>query len=220
MFILPAKRMLPTDLFLVIDVQNDFCPGGRLAIADGDAVVPAITKLAAHFDHIVLTQDWHPTGHTSFASTHRGKRPYDHIELEYGEQTLWPDHCVQNTSGAAFHPDLNEVAARAELILRKGFHRQIDSYSAFFENDKQTPTGLAGYLRERGFKRIFMAGLAYDFCIRFSAVDAAGAGFEAVVIEDACRPVNLPGSVEGTNRALAAAKIRRIAASELAQLAP
>jgi len=217
MSIQPVTLMRQTDLLLVIDVQNDFCPGGRLAIADGDAVVPVICELATHFEHVVVTQDWHPAGHASFASTHPGKQAYGHIDLEYGQQTLWPDHCVQNTPGAAFHPGLEEVVARAELILRKGFHHGIDSYSAFLENDKRTLTGLAGYLRERGFQRIFLVGLAYDFCVRFSALDAVRAGFEAVVIEDACRAVNLPGSVESTHEALAAAKIPRISASELPQ---
>jgi len=212
---LPAKLMHPDDLLLVIDVQRDFCPGGRLAIAGGDAVVPAITALAVHFEHIVLTQDWHPALHNSFASSHQHTNPYEVVEASYGEQTLWPDHCVQNTPGAAFHPGLDEVVSRAELILRKGFRREIDSYSAFFENDKQTPTGLAGYLRERGFQHIFLAGLAYDFCVRFSALDAVRAGFAVFVVEDACRPVNLPGSVAGTNREFAAAGVQRISSGDI-----
>jgi len=201
------------DLLLLIDVQNDFCPGGRLAIADGDAVVPAINRLAARFNHIVLTQDWHPANHTSFASSHRGATPYEVVAAPYGQQTLWPDHCVQNTRGAESHPDLDPILilARTELILRKGFRREIDSYSAFLENDKQTPTGLAGYLRERGFRRIFLAGLAYDYCVRFSALDAIAAGFEAVVIADACRAVNLPGSVADTEEEFARAGVLRIA---------
>jgi nicotinamidase/pyrazinamidase len=205
----------PDDLLLVIDVQLDFCPGGRLAIADGDAVVPAIKRLGANFEHIIFTQDWHPALHTSFASTHSGRQPYDAIHLEYGSQTLWPDHCVQDTPGAAFHPGLDEIAGRAELILRKGFRREIDSYSAFFENDKKTPTGLAGYLRERGFQRIFLAGLAYDFCVRFSALDAVRAVFEAFVIEDACRAVNLPGSVTETNREFDLAGVVRINSNDI-----
>jgi nicotinamidase/pyrazinamidase len=206
------------DLLLVIDVQRDFCPGGRLAIEDGDAVVPAIQSLATHFAHIVLTQDWHPTAHTSFASSHQHTKPYEVIQASYGEQTLWPDHCVQNTPGADFHPGLAGVVGRAELILRKGFRPAIDSYSAFFENDKQTPTGLAGYLRERGFQRIFLAGLAYDFCVRFSALDGVRAGFAAFVVEDACRPVNLPGSVAETNREFAAAGVVRITSGDTRQL--
>jgi nicotinamidase/pyrazinamidase len=213
--------MTDQDLLLIIDLQNDFCPGGRLAIADGDAIVPAINRIATRFNHIVLTQDWHPANHSSFASSHRGTSPYDAIEASYGEQTLWPDHCVQNTPGAEFHPDLDPglVLSHTELILRKGFlrkgfRRDIDSYSAFLENDKQTPTGLAGYLRERGFERLFLVGLAYDFCVRFSAVDAIAAGFEAFVIADACRPVNLPGSVDATNEEFARTSVHRISIAE------
>ncbi|WP_263351142.1 bifunctional nicotinamidase/pyrazinamidase [Acidicapsa acidisoli] len=192
-----AEIVRNDDLLLVIDVQRDFCSRGRLAVPDGDAVVPLINRLAAHFKHIVLTQDWHPAGHTSFASSHREAKPYDQIELAYGPQTLWPDHCIQQTPGAEFHPALDSIVfQRAELILRKGFHRKIDSYSAFVENDKQTTTGLAGYLRERGFRRIFLAGLAYDYCVRFSAVDAVRADFEAVVIQDACHSIGPEGETE------------------------
>jgi nicotinamidase/pyrazinamidase len=205
--------MKSSDLLLIIDVQVDFCPGGKLAIRDGDAVVPAINGIAANFAHVILTQDWHPASHTSFASNHPGKSPYDQIQLPYGPQTLWPDHCVQQTPGAEFHPSLE--IGRAELILRKGFRPEIDSYSAFFENDKVTSTGLAGYLRERGFRRIFLAGLAYDYCVRFSAVDAVGAGFEAFVIEDACRAVGLPGSVESTREEFLAAGVNSIHAADL-----
>ena len=175
------------DVLLVIDVQNDFCGGGALAVPDGDAVVPEINKLAADFAHIILTQDWHTPGHRSFASSHPGGKPFERIELAYGQQTLWPDHCVQGTRGAEFHPDLK--LTRAELILRKGFRREIDSYSAFLENDKKTKTGLEGYLRERGMERVFLAGLARDYCVRYSAEDAASAGFEVVVIEEACRAI-------------------------------
>jgi nicotinamidase/pyrazinamidase len=204
------------DLLLVIDVQRDFCPGGRLAIADGDAVVPAINRIAGSFEHIVLTQDWHPANHTSFASQHDGKQPFDQIELGYGLQTLWPDHCVQNTPGADFHPDLSpEVLTRVELILRKGFRAEIDSYSAFLENDKQTTTGLAGYLRERGFERIFIAGLAYDYCVRFSAVDAVRAGFETWVIQDACRSVGPASSMEAATREFEQTGVNRITIAEL-----
>jgi nicotinamidase/pyrazinamidase len=212
-----VTTILSQDILLVIDVQRDFCPGGRLAIPDGDAVVPAICSLAKRFEHIALTQDWHPATHTSFASSHRHTNPYEVIQAPYGEQTLWPDHCVQNTPGAAFHPGLDEVVAPAELILRKGFRREIDSYSAFFENDKQTPTGLAGYLRERGFQRLFLAGLAYDFCVRFSALDGVRAGFASFVIEDACRSVNLPGSIAETNREFAQTGVRRIASHEIGE---
>jgi len=183
----------PNSGLLVIDVQNDFCPGGALAVPDGDAVIELILRLAPRFEHIILTQDWHCVGHTSFASSHAGRKPYEQIELSYGMQTLWPDHCVQGSAGAEFHPALH--FPRAELILRKGFRREIDSYSAFFENDRTTPTGLAGYLRERGLKRVFLAGLAYDFCVGHSALDARRLGFEVVVIRDACRGIDLNGSV-------------------------
>jgi nicotinamidase/pyrazinamidase len=180
-------------VLIVIDVQNDFCPGGALAVAGGDSVIESILAIAPKFEHIILTQDWHPAGHTSFASSHAGKKPYDQIELSYGMQTLWPDHCVQGGIGAEFHPALK--LPQAELILRKGFRPQIDSYSAFFENDRVTSTGLAGYLRERGLNRVFLAGLAYDFCVGYSALDARGLGFEAIVIRDACRAIDLNGSV-------------------------
>jgi nicotinamidase/pyrazinamidase len=181
------------DVLVVIDVQNDFCPGGALAVADGDAVIDPIHRVAAKFDHIVLTQDWHPAGHASFASAHAGKRPFEQIELSYGMQTLWPDHCVQGSKGAEFHQALH--LPRAELILRKGFRPRIDSYSAFFENDRVTPTGLAGYLDERNLNRIFLAGLAYDFCVGYSALDARRLGLSAVILRDACRAIDLNGSV-------------------------
>lgn len=205
----------PTDALLVIDLQNDFCPGGALAIPEGDAMIPTINTLAHHFEHVLLTQDWHPPQHISFASTHPDKNPYETIEAAYGPQTLWPDHCLQHTPGAAFHPALN--ISHAELILRKGFRREIDSYSAFLENDHRTSTGLAGYLRDRGLRRLFLCGLAYDFCVRFSAIDGRALGFETIVIEDATRPVNLPDSVEATNTALAAANIPRIHSSVIIQ---
>jgi nicotinamidase/pyrazinamidase len=182
------------DVLLVIDVQNDFCPGGALAVSEGDAVIAPILRAASSFDHILLTQDWHSPHHASFASAHPGKQPYDQIELSYGPQTLWPDHCVQGSKGAELYPDLR--LPQAELILRKGFRPQIDSYSAFFENDRTTATGLAGYLRERGLNRIFLAGLAYDFCVGYSALDARREGFQAFVLRDACRAINLNGSVE------------------------
>lgn len=180
------------DVLLVIDLQNDFCPGGALAVPGGDQIIPVIRRFAARFQHMVLTQDWHPPDHGSFATTHAGKRAYDQIEMPYGAQTLWPEHCVQGTSGADFHPDLQ--LTRAELILRKGFRRDIDSYSAFFENDRTTATGLAGYLRERGLRSVFLCGLAYDFCVGYSALDARRLGFEATVILDACRAIDLNGS--------------------------
>jgi nicotinamidase/pyrazinamidase len=181
------------DALVVIDVQNDFCPGGALAVAGGDEVVEVVHRIAPAFEHVVLTQDWHPPGHHSFACVHEGKRPFESIEVAYGAQTLWPEHCVQGSWGAEFHPALQ--LARAELILRKGFRPRIDSYSAFFENDRTTPTGLGGYLTERGLTRIFFAGLAYDFCVGYSAIDARRLGFEAFVVKDACRAIDLDGSV-------------------------
>ncbi len=180
---------LESDVLLVVDVQNDFCAHGSLAVADGDAVVPIINAVARNFTNVVLTQDWHPAGHSSFASSHVGRHPFDIITLAYGEQTLWPDHCVQSTPGASFHPQLD--IPHAALILRKGFRRAIDSYSAFFENDRKTETGLRGYLKERGLHRVFVAGLALDFCVRFTVEDAVGIGFETVLVEDACRAVDI-----------------------------
>lgn len=206
-------QLVPTDVLLVIDMQNDFCPGGALAVAGGDQVVPVINQLARRFEHVVLTQDWHPHGHISFASSHPGAAPFTTVDVAYGKQTLWPDHCVQGTPGAELHPGLN--IPHAELILRKGFRREIDSYSAFLEDDHKTPTGLAGYLRERGLKKLFLCGLAYDFCVRYSAVDGATAGFECIVIEDATRAVELPGSVEETSNALASHQISRISSTDL-----
>jgi nicotinamidase/pyrazinamidase len=196
------------DLLLIIDVQNDFCPGGALAVADGDAVVPIINRLAERFDHVVLTQDWHPPGHRSFATSHPGSVPFETIGMPYGEQTLWPDHCVQGTPGAAFHPQL--ATERAELVIRKGFRPDIDSYSAFYENDRHTSTGLAGYLRERGLRRIFMAGLATDFCVHYSAVDARRLGFDTVVIEAGCRAIDLAGSLGAARAAMAEAGVQRV----------
>jgi len=204
----------PNDALLVIDLQNDFCPGGALAVEGGDQIVPLINSLAQKFPHVLLTQDWHPAAHVSFATTHPGARPYDTITAPYGPQTLWPEHCLQHGHGAAFHPALD--LPQAELILRKGFRAHIDSYSAFLENDHSTPTGLAGYLRERGLTRLFLCGLAYDFCVRFSAIDGTALDFECLVIEDATRPVNLPGSVEATDLAFAEAGIRRISAWDVA----
>jgi len=206
----------PTDLdvLLVVDVQNDFCPGGRLAVPRGDEVVPAVNRLCGKFPHVVLTQDWHPPGHLSFASSHPGRQPFETITAPYGPQVLWPDHCVQATSGAEFRSDL--VAPQAELIVRKGFRREIDSYSAFYENDHTTPTGLTGYLEERGFARVFLAGLAFDFCVRYSAEDAHRGGFAVVVIEDACRGIDLDGSVAATRRALAEMGAEVIASDRIA----
>jgi len=205
-------ELTPSDALLVIDVQNDFMPGGALAVAQGHEIVPLINTVAQKFDHVILTQDWHPHGHISFAATH-DKQPFEVTEVHYGPQTLWPEHCLQDTAGADFHPALD--IPHAELILRKGFRRHIDSYSAFLENDHFTPTGLAGYLRERSLKRLFLTGLAYDFCVRHSAIDGTALGFECHVIEDATRPVDLPGSVEDTNAAFANKNIVRIQSDEV-----
>jgi nicotinamidase/pyrazinamidase len=206
-------KITDRDVLLVVDVQNDFCPGGNLAVPHGDEVVPVINQLATRFAHVILTQDWHPRGHLSFASSHPGKQPFEAIEVAYGEQVLWPDHCVQGTPGAEFRRDLD--IPHAELVLRKGYHRAIDSYSAFYENDKKTHTGLAGYLRERGLNRVFVAGLAFDFCVRFSCEDACREGFEAIVVEDACRGINLAGSMEETRRALAKLGVNSILSDSL-----
>lgn len=181
------------EALVVIDVQNDFCPGGALAVADGDAILPAVNALIARYDHVMLTQDWHPAGHSSFASSHAGKAPFDSVTMPYGEQTLWPDHCIQGAPGAEFHPGL--VWTKAELVIRKGYRTAIDSYSAFFENDHATPTGLAGYLRERGIEAVTLCGLATDFCVAFSALDAVAAGFRTTVALDACRGIDLGGSM-------------------------
>ena len=200
-------------VLLVVDVQNDFCPGGALAVSDGDAVVPVINRLAERFAHVVLTQDWHPPGHLSFASQHPGRQPFEAVEFDYGPQTLWPDHCIQGSRGAEFHPGLQ--TGRAELVLRKGFRTVIDSYSAFMENDRRTPTGLAGYLRERGLQRIFLAGLATDYCVAWSALGAVSASFEAVLVEDACRAINLGGSLGRALEELRDAGVGVAAASDI-----
>jgi nicotinamidase/pyrazinamidase len=202
------------DVLIVIDVQNDFCPGGALAVADGDAVIEVIHRVAPKFEHIVLTQDWHPAGHSSFATAHAGKQPFEQVELSYGMQTLWPDHCIQGSKGAEFHPALR--LPQAEIILRKGFSPHIDSYSAFFENDRSTPTGLAGYLEERELTRVFLAGLAYDYCVGYSALDARRLGLQAVVIRDACRAIDLDGSVAKIEAQFANAGVMLIESAELA----
>lgn len=210
-----ALNISDRDMLLVVDVQNDFCPGGSLAVPHGDEVVPIINRVAARFAHVALTQDWHPSGHSSFASSHAGKRPFDTVEAKYGPQVLWPDHCVQGTPGAELHPALS--VPHAQLVLRKGYHAAIDSYSAFYENDRRTPTGLSAYLRQRGLARVFVTGLATDFCVRYSAEDARREGFAAVVIEDACRAIDLNGSLADTWRRFAELDIRRIAADALAK---
>jgi len=201
-------------VLIVVDVQNDFCPGGALAVPQGDQIVTLVNRLAENFRNVVLTQDWHPVGHLSFASAHAGRSPYDTIAMPYGPQVLWPDHCMQGTLGAAFHSDLQ--IPHAGLILRKGLDRTIDSYSAFYENDRTTATGLTGYLRERGITRVFLAGLALDFCVRYSAEDAVREGFTVVVIEDACRGIDVQGSIAATRSSLAALRVAAIAAAEIA----
>lgn len=184
----PASHAL-----IVIDVQNDFCPGGALAVPEGDIIVPAINGLMADFRSVILTQDWHPAGHSSFASSHKGHTPYDMIAMPYGPQVLWPDHCIQGGEGAAFHPDL--LTRRADLIIRKGYNPEIDSYSALFENDHTTPTGLDGYLRARGITDLTLVGLALDFCVTYSALDAARLGYSVTVQADLCRAIDLDGSL-------------------------
>jgi len=192
---------------LVVDAQNDFMPGGALPVAGGDQVVPAINRLAARFENVVLTQDWHPPRHVSFVSSHPGAKPFDTIELAYGAQVLWPEHCVQATPGAALHADLS--IPHAQLVVRKGFHRHLDSYSAFVEADRRTPTGLAGYLRERAIRQVFVCGLATDYCVAWTALDARAAGFDATVIESACRAIDLDGSLARAWARLAAAGVQR-----------
>ena len=201
-----ATPIADSDVLLVVDVQNDFCPSGQLPVPHGDDVVPIINRLARRFRHVVLTQDWHPAGHHSFASSHPGRHPFETVTLAYGQQILWPDHCVQGTQGAAFHPKL--VTDKAQLVIRKGFRPAIDSYSAFYENDKATPTGLAGYLRERGLKRIFMVGLATDYCVYYSALDARRLGFDTVVVESGCRGIDLAGSLAAAHAGMAAAGVQ------------
>jgi nicotinamidase/pyrazinamidase len=202
-----------SDVLLVIDVQNDFCPGGNLPVPEGDMVVPVINALARRFRHVVLTQDWHPAGHHSFASSHAAREPYETVAVAYGPQVLWPDHCIQGTQGAELHPALD--IPHAQLVIRKGFRPHIDSYSAFYENDHKTPTGLAGYLRERGLTRVFVAGLAFDFCVRYSAEDARRQGFDVVVIEDACRGIDVEGSVKATHESFASLGVRMAGADAI-----
>lgn len=206
-------HLTPQDVLLVVDLQNDFCPGGQLAVAGGDAVIAPIHRLAPRFVHIVLTQDWHPAGHSSFASSHPGGQPFEQMEMPYGPQTLWPDHCIQGSPGAEFHPSLH--LPQAELILRKGFRPEIDSYSAFFENDRTTPTGLAAYLREHDLTRVFLAGLAYDYCVAYSALDARSHGFEAIIIRDACRAIDLNGSAARMEAEFALTGVQVIESSQL-----
>ncbi len=207
-------RLLPDDVLLAVDVQRDFLPGGgALAVPDGDAVVPVVNRLAKLFGHVLLTQDWHPADHVSFAANHPGRAAFETVELPYGSQVLWPTHCVQGTDGAGFAPGLD--VPQAELVIRKGFRPAVDSYSAFTEADRRTPTGLAGYLRERGLRRLFLAGLATDFCVAWSALDGRAAGFEVHVVEDACRGIDAQGSLDRAWRMMEQAGVRRIGHGEV-----
>jgi nicotinamidase/pyrazinamidase len=209
-----AMAIGASDALLVIDVQNCFTPGGSLAVKEGDVIVPLINKLAKRFENVVLTQDWHTEGHISFASSHSGKKPFEMVTLTYGQQVLWPDHCVQGTDGAAINKDI--AIPHAQLIIRKGFHKDVDSYSAFLEADRKTETGLAGYLKGRGIKRVFVAGLATDFCVAWSALDARKFGFDAAVIEDACRGIDVNGSLAAAWKDMETAGVKRIQSAELA----
>jgi nicotinamidase/pyrazinamidase len=203
----------PDDVLLVVDVQNCFVPGGTLPVKGGDEIVPLINRIAPAFPHVVLTQDWHTRGHVSFASSHPGKKPFETVSLPYGTQVLWPDHCVQGTSDAELHKELK--ISHAELIIRKGYRPQVDSYSAFLEADRKTPTGLTGYLRERGLQQLFLVGLATDFCVAWSALDARKAGFAATVIEDATRGIDAGGSLGKAWQDMAGAGVKRIKSSDL-----
>ncbi|MCM5556944.1 bifunctional nicotinamidase/pyrazinamidase [Pleomorphomonas sp. JP5] len=202
----------PTTALIVVDVQNDFCPGGALAVGGGHAIVPVINALVPRYEQVVVTQDWHPKGHTSFASAHHGSEPFDTIEMPYGTQVLWPDHCVQGTPGAELHPDLEVTSA--QLVIRKGWHQGVDSYSAFREADRETLTGLAGYLRERGVDEVHVVGLATDYCVGWTALDAA-AGFKVTVIEDACRAIDLSGSLKRAWADMAAAGVARTMSDQI-----
>lgn len=196
------------DALLIVDVQNDFCQGGALAVPRADEVIPFINQLAPAFKHVLLTQDWHPAGHSSFVSAHPGQQPFATVQMPYGAQTLWPDHCVQGSRGADFHPDLR--TQQAQLIIRKGFRPHIDSYSAFYENDRTTPTGLAGYLRECGLRRLYLVGLATDFCVAYSAIDARQEGFETLVLLEGCRAIDLDGSLARAQREMQRAGVELI----------
>ncbi len=212
----PAPKIKPgiKDALIVVDVQNDFCPGGRLAVQKGDEVVPLVNALAKRFESVVLTQDWHPPGHQSFATSHPGSKPFDTVRLAYGQQILWPDHCVQGSEGAALHKDLS--VPHAQLVLRKGHHREVDSYSAFLEADRKSRTGLEGYLDERGIKRVFVCGLATDFCVAWTALDADKLGFAALVVEDACRAIDMQGSLAAAWEKMKRAGVKRIQSGDIA----
>ena len=206
-------QISPRTALLVIDVQNDFIPGGQLAVPEGDQIVPLINRLGGLFKQVVIAQDWHPSGHASFASSHPGRQPYEVIQLPYGEQVLWPEHCVQGTAGAEFHSELN--LPHAQLIIRKGCNPDIDSYSAFLEADRRTTTGLAGYLKERGIDTVYMVGLALDFCVMFSALDARAAGFNAFVVLDACRAIDRDGSLAAAMERMQTAGVGLIQSNQL-----
>ncbi len=210
----PSIKIDDASALLIIDVQNCFLPGGSLAVKDGDQVVPVINRLAKGFTNVVMTQDWHTVGHVSFASSHAGKKPFETIDLPYGKQVLWPDHCVQGTDGASLSKDLS--IPQAELVIRKGYHKDVDSYSAFTEADGKTTTGLAAYLKARKLQRLFIAGLATDFCVAWTAMDARKAGFEAYVIEDACRGIDTQGSLAKAWADMAKAGVKRIQSSDIA----
>ena len=203
-----------TDALIVVDVQNDFCPGGRLAVQKGDGVVPLVNEVAKRFENVVLTQDWHPGGHKSFATSHPGTKPFDSIKLPYGEQVLWPDHCVQGSDGAALHKDL--AVCHAQLVVRKGWRREVDSYSAFLEADRRSRTGLEGYLDERGIKRLFLCGLATDFCVAWTALDARRLKFECAVVEDACRAIDMQGSLAAAWDKMEKAGVERVRSGDFA----
>ncbi len=200
------------EALILIDIQNDFCPGGALAVNEGNEIVSVINNIQKKFSVKILTQDWHPENHKSFASNHSGKDPFSSINMSYGLQILWPDHCIQDTLGADFHSDL--ITKNSDLIIRKGFRPDIDSYSAFFENDKSTPTGLEGYLKTRGIKTIYLCGLALDFCVYFSAIDGAKLGFQVFVIKDACRAIDLDGSLENSLKEMNAVGVKLISSSK------
>lgn len=209
----PKLKTGSRDVLVVVDVQNCFIPGGSLAVKEGDQIVPLINRIAKQFQHVVITQDWHTADHVSFAAQHAGKKPFETVKLGYGTQVLWPEHCVQGTEGAALHKDLN--IPHAELIIRKGYRKDVDSYSAFLEADKKTQTGLGGYLKQRGLKRVYFAGLATDFCVAWSALDARKQGFEALVIEDACRGIDVQGSLARAWADMKAAGVKRIQSTDL-----
>lgn len=202
------------DALIVVDVQNDFCPGGRLAVQKGDEIVPIVNELARRFENVVLTQDWHPPGHRSFATSHPGSKPFDSLKLPYGEQVLWPDHCLQGSDGAALHKDL--AVPHAQLVLRKGWRKDVDSYSAFLEADRKSRTGLEGYLEERGVRRVFVCGLATDFCVAWTALDARKLKFESLVIEDACRAIDMQGSLAAAWEKMKKAGVARVQSGDLA----